>query len=423
VAKLVERLLNQNLRFRVQRRGCLIKNQNCRIFQKYPGHRNALLLSAGEHYTAFAGQRVKAIRQSNDKIVDMGLFSRLDQGVFTGIRIGEHNVVTNTGIKQKHILTHDADIAAQVWDLTPLGLSENGVSSDPFDEKYQTLQAVQIVGGPDQLNQPRNMAVAADGRIYVADTANHRIAVFSAAGEMLTTWGDFGANAGQFNEPWDVAIGPDGSVYVADTWNHRIQKFTPDGKFITAWGAFVSTDGQLGQMGVFWGPRAIAFTHDGNLLVTDTGNKRVQVFTLDGEAITQFGGEGVDNGYFDEPVGIAVDADGNIYVADTWNQRIQKFSPDFQFLKAWDVPGWDTQDIFMKPYLTVDQNGLVYAADPTGWRVLVWDSQGQAKAAFGEFGAGPGEFGSLNGVATAPDGSIWVADADNGRVMKFQPIQ
>ncbi|RUA18096.1 MAG: hypothetical protein DSY55_00885 [Clostridia bacterium] len=315
------------------------------------------------------------------------------------------------------------DIAAQVWDLTPLGLSENGVSSDPFDEKYQTLQAVQIVGGPDQLNQPRNMAVAADGRIYVADTANHRIAVFSAAGEMLTTWGDFGANAGQFNEPWDVAIGPDGSVYVADTWNHRIQKFTPEGDFITAWGSFVSTDGQLGQMGVFWGPRAIAFTQDGNLLVTDTGNKRVQVFTPDGEAIAQFGGTGADEGYFDEPVGIAVDADGNIYVADTWNQRIQKFSPDFQFLKAWDVPGWDTQDIFMKPYLTVDQNGLVYAADPTGWRVLVWDSQGQAKAAFGEFGAGPGEFGSLNGVATAPDGSIWVADADNNRVMKFQPIQ
>jgi DNA-binding beta-propeller fold protein YncE len=77
----------------------------------------------------------------------------------------------------------------------------------------------------------------------------------------------------------------------------------------------------------------------------------------------------------------------------------------------------------MKPYLAVDQNNMVYAADPTGWRVLVWDADGNPKAAFGEFGAGPGEFGYLNGVAAAPDGSIWVADADNSRVMKFDPIQ
>jgi len=316
------------------------------------------------------------------------------------------------------------DIASQVWNLTALpALTEAEAAGDDFVDKYVDAQAVQIVGGPGQLNQPRNMAVATDGRVYVADTSNHRIAVFDADGNMVTAWGEFGVEPGQFNEPWDVAIGPDGNVYVADTWNHRIQKFSPGGEFITAWGAFVSTDGQLGEMGVFWGPRAIAFTPDGNLLVTDTGNKRVQVFSPDGEAITQFGGAGVEDGYFDEPVGIAVDADGNIYVADTWNRRVQKFSPDFQFIKAWPVPGWDGQDILMKPYLAVDQNNMVYAADPTGWRVLVWDADGNPKAAFGEFGAGPGEFGYLNGVAVSPDNFVWVADADNARVMKFEPIQ
>ncbi|HHB90025.1 MAG TPA: TIGR03663 family protein [Anaerolineae bacterium] len=317
------------------------------------------------------------------------------------------------------------DIAAQVWDLTTLpALAEEGaISADPFEDKYLDHPAVQIVGGPGQLTTPRNMAVAEDGRIYVADTGNHRIVVFSPDGQVVNAWGSFGDQPGQFNEPWDVAVGPDGNVYVADTWNHRIQKFTPEGEFMTAWGSFVSTDGQLGQMGVFWGPRAIAFTQDGNLLVTDTGNKRVQVFTPEGEPITQFGGAGIEEGYFDEPVGIAVDAEGNIYVADTWNQRIQKFSPDFQFLKAWPVPGWEGQDILMKPYLAVDSNHWVYAADPTGWRVLVWDAQGNPKAAWGEYGAGPGQFGYLNGVAVAPDGFIWVADADNARVMKFEPIR
>ncbi len=316
------------------------------------------------------------------------------------------------------------DIAAQVWDLTTLpSLVGEGVSTDPFEEKYIEHPAVQIIGGPGQLTTPRNMAVADDGRIYVADTGNHRIVVFSPQGEMLLTWGEFGAEPGQFNEPWDVAVGPDGYIYVADTWNHRIQKFTPEGEFVTAWGAFVSTEGQLGEMGVFWGPRAIAFTKDGNLLVTDTGNKRVQVFSPDGQPITQFGGAGIEDGYFDEPVGIAVDGNGNVYVADTWNLRIQKFSPDFNFLKSWNVPGWEGQDILMKPYLAVDQAGLVYASDPSGWRVLVWDDQGNPKAAFGEYGAGPGEFGYLNGVAASPDGFIWVADADNARVMKFEPVR
>ncbi len=316
------------------------------------------------------------------------------------------------------------DIAAQVWDLTTLlALAEEGtISTDPFEDKYIDHPAIQIVGGAGQLATPRNMAVAPDGRIYVADTGNHRIVVFSPEGQMITSWGSFGDQPGQFNEPWDVAIGSDGNVYVADTWNHRIQKFSPEGEFITAWGGFVSTDGQLGQMGVFWGPRAIAFTQDGNLLVTDTGNKRVQVFTPDGQPVTQFGGAGVDDGFFDEPVGIAVDQDGNIYVADTWNQRIQKFDANYQFLKAWTVSGWEGQDILMKPYLAVDAHNLVYASDPSGWRVLVWDDQGNPKAAWGEYGTGPGEFGYLNGIAVDPQGYIWVADADNARVMKFEPL-
>jgi NHL repeat. len=64
----------------------------------------------------------------------------------------------------------------------------------------------------------------------------------------------------------------------------------------------------------------------GNLLVTDTGNKRVMVFDQNLNFITQFGGAGFDAGEFDEPVGIAVSQDGKIVVADTWNRRVQNFS-------------------------------------------------------------------------------------------------
>lgn len=319
------------------------------------------------------------------------------------------------------------DIANQVWDLGAAPAIEQVEVVDPFEGKYRLESATQILGGvsgeaPGQLKQPRDAAVGPEGRIYVADTGNHRIQVFNPDGSFAFGWGSFGEGDGQFNEPWGIAASAD-RIYVVDTWNHRLQVFTPDGQFLSKWGAFVSTDGQLGQQGVFWGPRAVAIDGNGNLLVTDTGNKRVQVFDPEGNPITQFGGAGLEPSYLDEPVGVAVGADGSIYVADAWNTRIQKFGADYQFVKEWPVSGWTDQNIFTKPYIAVDSKGTVYASDPTGWRVLVWDSEGVPIAALGQYGAAGTDFAWPNGVSIGPDDALWVTDADNNRVMRFEPIR
>ena len=152
------------------------------------------------------------------------------------------------------------DLAAQVWDLGAAPAAVAEAIADPFADKYQLPAATQLVGGingagPGQMQQPRNLAVAADGRIYALDSGNHRVQVFNPDGSFAFEFGSFGEQPGQFNEPWGIAIGPDGRVYIADTWNHRIQVFDPEGNLVNSWGGFVSTDGQLGQMGVFWGPR------------------------------------------------------------------------------------------------------------------------------------------------------------------------
>ncbi len=320
------------------------------------------------------------------------------------------------------------DIASQVWDLgaTPAIVAE--VVADPFEGKYRLEPATQIVGGSvgsgqGQLQQPRNVAVAEDGSLYVADSANHRIVVFNPDGSYARDWGEFGEAPGQFNEPWAIAISEEGTVYVADTWNHRIQAFDEQGNFQNTWGSFVSTEAQLGDLGVFWGPRGIAIDNEGNLLVTDTGNKRIEVFDSEGVGITQFGGGGLDEGHFEEPVGVAVGPDGSVYVADTWNRRIQKFDTNYQYVKEWEVPGWTTEDIFNKPYITVDDQGNVYATDPTGWRVLVWDSEGNPLTVLGQYGNTDTDFAFTSGITVAPDGSIWVVDADNNRLMQFPPVQ
>jgi DNA-binding beta-propeller fold protein YncE len=342
------------------------------------------------------------------------------------------------------------DIAAQVWNFGA-GPVETAEVIDPYEKGYREVAAIRQLGttgvpgdAPGQFRNPRGVAIAPDGRIVVADTGNHRIQVFDAEGNYLTSWGSncnlyaegrpgcvdpdgagpLEVGDGQFQEPWGVAVDQEGHVYVADTWNHRIQKFTLDGKFLAKWGFFATTDGQLGQPVAMWGPRAIAIDSQGNVYVTDTGNKRVQKFDPDGNFLGQYGGGGVIEGYFDEPVGLAVDAQNNFYVADTWNRRVQKFDANFNFLKAWPIYGWESQSIFNKPYLAVDSAaGLVYVTDPEGYRVLVFDTEGNFRATFGQYGSDALSFALPNGIAVDGEGNIYVADADNHRILIFPRVQ
>ena len=96
-------------------------------------------------------------------------------------------------------------------------------------------------------------------------------------------------------------------------------------------------------MNAMWGPRDIAFDNDGNLIVTDTGNKRIIVFKPDGTPISEFGSPGLLPGQFDEPVGIDSDEGGDLFIADTWNQRVQKldlFDDSFIPANEWEIVGW-----------------------------------------------------------------------------------
>src|SRR5439155_9604788 len=106
-----------------------------------------------------------------------------------------------------------------------------------------------------------------------------------------------GDGSGQFNEPWGIAVDAKGNIYVADTWNHRIQKFDPQGQFLKQWGGGAFEGGPSpDNIGKFWGPRGVAIGPDGKVYVTDTGNKRVEVFDAEGTFVGQFGQGGADDG-------------------------------------------------------------------------------------------------------------------------------
>ncbi|UCC50489.1 MAG: TIGR03663 family protein [Anaerolineaceae bacterium] len=321
------------------------------------------------------------------------------------------------------------DTLPALWDYGVGAVAAGGLA-DPYAEGELTLSPVLtlnesgIAGSSlGELSAPRNMAIAGDGRIYVVDSGNHRVQVFDELGQPQTTWGAFGEDPGLFNEPWGIAV-DDSHVYVADTWNHRIQKFTLDGEYVDSFGLSGSplAESDDNGLGLFFGPRSVILLDDNRLLVTDTGNHRMQLLDRDGNFLQQVGSFGNLQGQLNEPVGLSQGPDGSIYLADTWNSRIQQFSPDLFPLTEWPVDAWDGTSINNKPYTAVDSAGRIYTTDPEGYRVLVFNPDGSYLARFGTFGAGSSNLGLPNGIAFDDQDYIYIADSGNNRILKFEPL-
>ncbi len=298
------------------------------------------------------------------------------------------------------------DVSAQMWDYRNGAAMSSGAPVAPPTIK---------------LRQPTNLAFAPDGTRWVIDHRANRLFHMDAAGGVIKTIGGTGNQPSRFNDPWGVAVDATGNVYVADTFNHRIQKFDAEGNFQFAWGVGGSTtEPGNGRDTQFFGPRDIVIDGQGRLLVTDTGNKRVQVFDSEGNFVTQFGGPGAGDGQFNEPTGLAIDGDGTIYVSDTWNKRVQVFSPDYAFVRAFPVPQWDGMDPGLfnstehKPFVALHK-GRVFLSSPRSGQVLVFKTSGEPQE-LTQLGFAPEDMPT--GVEVRGD-MLYVTNAKTGAVQEF----
>ncbi|MHB1295790.1 MAG: flippase activity-associated protein Agl23 [Anaerolineae bacterium] len=316
------------------------------------------------------------------------------------------------------------DVVSELWDYGPGALAAGeSVASDEYVDKWSDRAAESAWGSTGaalgQLARPKGIDHDAEGNLYVADSANHRIQVFDANGQALRQWGSQGAEPGQLQEPWGVAVAANGDVYVADTWNHRIQVFDSEGQYKLAWGVFGETSDPNTSGGLLYGPRDLAFDSQGNLYVADTGNKRIIKFDAQHQMIGAVGGLGDAEGQLQEPVGIAIGPDDMLYVADTWNHRIQVFDSDLKLVRSWDVAGWESTSVNNKPYLAVDAEGNVYATDPESYRVLVFDDEGALLRVWGRQGTELAAMDLPTGIDVDDTGRLFVADSQNDRILVY----
>jgi sugar lactone lactonase YvrE len=285
---------------------------------------------------------------------------------------------------------------------------------------------------PPGLSQPDVAAVAINSRheVHLFCRSEHPVQVFDAAdGRLLRTWGE---DIFTIKSAHGLHVEPDDNVLLVDMAQHTLGRFTPDGQLLLQVGrpghpSDTGHQGGQGGTGVaraagpFNRPTDVCVDDQGNLFATDGyGNARVHRFDNRGRLVASWGQPGRQVGCLAVPHGIALRPDGNLMVADRENDRLQVVTPDGEFRETWAV---------QRPcQVFLDADGLVYVAEmgrrkgevtvhgevvpedlPSG--ISIFTPDGQLLLRWGGLdGTRPGHFVAAHDLWVGPDGSLYVAE-------------
>jgi DNA-binding beta-propeller fold protein YncE len=272
------------------------------------------------------------------------------------------------------------------------------------------------------------VAVDSRDRVFVFSRGEHPVTIFEPDGAFAGSWGE-----GRFQRPHGITIGPADEVWLTDDKDHTVRKFTPDGTLLLTLGRSnePSDTGIHGMdyrtivrpAGPFNLPTNVAISASGDLFVSDGyGNSRVHRFSARGELLDSWGFPGDRPGAFNLPHGIAIDRMGRVYVADRENSRIQVFSQDGQFLSQWTNTSRP-----MQIYFDRDDRAFVcdvgFRAGLFPWQsapappvpgatVKVFDQEGRVLSQIGggDDPCAPGNFYAPHGLCVDSAGAVYVGE-------------
>ncbi len=303
-----------------------------------------------------------------------------------------------------------------------------------------------------RLEKPFGVDRDSKGNLLIIGFLGHLRAV-TPEGHLITlcgsTKGDSGdggpAGKAQLNTPHSLAVGPGGDIFIADTLNHRIRKIDATTGIITTIAG--TTQGFSGDNGPadraqFNEIYCIAFNPtQTRLIITDLQNKRIRVMDMKTHLVTTLAGNGVRGVPQDnqpaitqplvDPRAATMDSQGNLYLLERSDHSLRVVYPAGQIRTL--IPGplkkGAPHTLAGPKHLAVDQNDDVLIADTDNHRIVRWAAKEQKLTTL----AGTGKLGTAglegpplqlqlnqpHGVFVDRDGSIYISDSWNGRIVKI----
>lgn len=199
-----------------------------------------------------------------------------------------------------------------------------------------------------QLRDVSDVAVDSRDRVYAFQRSDPPVVIFEASGAYAGSWG-----AGIVSDAHGIFITPEDKVLLADRDAHQVLQFDAAGHLELALGERHRPRLQA----PFNHPADVATTREGDILVADGyGNSVIHRFSATGGLRQTWGGPGTQPGRFSTPHAVRAHPDGRILVADRENNRVQIFSADGQYLTEWG-------DFFHPMDIFIDARGRTYVTD------------------------------------------------------------
>lgn len=215
--------------------------------------------------------------------------------------------------------------------------------------------------GEGLFTRSHGLRIDKDGSIWATDVGAHTVMKLDPQGKVLMTLGtkgqrgEWNASTQLLNEPNDIAIAANGDIFVAQghtpgaNGDPRVLKFDKNGKFIKSWG------GKGKEPGKFDVAHGLAFDAKGQLWVTDRENQRIQIFDTNGNFIKEIKYAGL-------PCSLDIGSQ-NIYMVNGFAGQLLKLDLDGKVLAATGKPGKGVGEFGEAHVLAVSQKGDIYVAD------------------------------------------------------------
>lgn len=258
----------------------------------------------------------------------------------------------------------------------PYGIWYQGDKLYVTDTGAQTMAVVDLKSGTfsymgdrgeENLKSPVSVTVDEAGIAYVSDTGEGAIKAYSPEGKLLWKSEGAGGGAGGLKRPAGIALTPTGELLVADSGNRRIVLLGRDGKFIREMCLHAKK-----EYYALPNPNNVWAFKNGDFMVSDPLAARVHIFSSTGAALGGFGEGGDAPGYMSRPRGIAADPDGNIHVVDALFSRVQIFDRAGQLLLWYGSPGDVVGQLTLPAGIFIGDDGMIYVADTKNKRVEVY---------------------------------------------------